>query len=102
MKEDEDGRDDDRMDEKFDATQPELEINLEDPPTSEVQKFFDILRALKQSLYEHTTVSVIAFVTHLMAIKSKFAFSNNCYKKVFNLASDVLPNNHKMLKNMYQ
>jgi hypothetical protein len=101
-KEDEDRRDDDRMDEMFDATQPELEINPEDPPTSEVQKFFDILRAPKQSLYEHTTVSVFAFVTHLMAIMSKFAFSNNCYKKLLNLTSDVLPNNHKMLKDMYQ
>ena len=37
-----------------------------------------------------------------MAIKSKFAFSNNCYKELLNLISDVLPMNHKMPKDMYQ
>jgi hypothetical protein len=68
----------------------------------EVQKFFDILRALEESLHEHTTVSVLAFVTHLLAIKLEFAFSNNCYKEPVNLISDVLPMNHKMPKDMYQ
>jgi hypothetical protein len=37
-----------------------------------------------------------------MAIKSKFAFSNNCYKELLNLISDVFPENHKMPKDMYQ
>jgi hypothetical protein len=41
-------------------------------------------------------------VTHLTAIKSKFTFSNKCYKKLLSLFSDVLPSNHKMLKDMYQ
>jgi hypothetical protein len=37
-----------------------------------------------------------------MAIKSKFTFSNKCYKELLSLTSDVLPNNHKMPKDMYQ
>jgi hypothetical protein len=37
-----------------------------------------------------------------MAIKSKFAFLNNCYKELLNLISDVLPMNHTMPKDMYQ
>jgi hypothetical protein len=45
--------------------------------------------------------SVIAFMTRLMAIKSNFAFSNNCYKELLNLINDTLPMNHKMLKYMY-
>jgi hypothetical protein len=36
-----------------------------------------------------------------MAIKSKFTFSNKCYKELLSLISDVLLNNHKMLKDMY-
>jgi hypothetical protein len=36
---------DDRMDEMIDAIQLEFGTNPEDPPTSEVQKFFSILRA---------------------------------------------------------
>jgi hypothetical protein len=50
----------------------------EDPPTPEVQKYFDVLRASEESLHEHMIVSVIAFVTRLTTIKSKLAFSNNC------------------------
>jgi hypothetical protein len=84
------------MNEMIDAIQLELERNPEDPPTMEVQKFFDILGALEEPLHEHTTVSVFTFVTRLMAIKSKFTFSNNYYKELLNLISDVLPNNHNM------
>jgi hypothetical protein len=32
----------------------------------------------------------------------KFAFSNNYYKELLNLISDVLPDNHKMSKDIYQ
>jgi hypothetical protein len=48
------------------------------------------------------TMSVLSFVTWLMAIKSKFTFSNNCYKELLKLISDVLPINHKLPRDMYQ
>jgi hypothetical protein len=54
--EEDDRRDDDRMDEM-------LETNSEDPVKPEVQKFFDILRASEDPLHEHTIVSVLDFVT---------------------------------------
>jgi hypothetical protein len=100
--EEDDRRSDDRIDEMLDAIRLELGTNPKDPPTLEVQIFFDILRASEEPLHEHITVSILAFVTHLMAIKLKFVFSNNCYKELLNLISDVLPNNHKMPKDMYQ
>jgi hypothetical protein len=101
--EDEDDRSgDDRMDEMLDAIRPELETNREDPLTPEVQKFFDMLNVSEESLHEHTAVSVLAFVTHITSIKSKFTFSNKCYKELLRLFSDVLPSNHKMSKDMYQ
>jgi hypothetical protein len=67
-----------------------------------VQKFFDMLRASEEWLHDHTAVSVLAFVTHLTAIKSKFVFSNKCYKELLSLINDVLPSNHKMPKDMYR
>jgi len=94
--------DEDMMDEILDAICPEFEADSEDPPTPEVQNFFELLKASEKPLHEHTTVSVLAFVTRLMAIKSKFVFSNNCYKEVLKLISDVLPVNHKLPKDMYQ
>jgi hypothetical protein len=92
---------DDKTDVMLDAIRPKLETNFKDPPTPEVQKFFDMLRVLEELLHEHTTVSILPFVTHLTTIKSKFAFSNKCYKELLSLISVVLPSNHKMLKDMY-
>jgi hypothetical protein len=93
---------DDRMDEMLDAIRPEHETNREDPHTPEVQQFFNMLRALEESLHEHTMVSVLAFVICIRSIKSKIVFSNKCYKELLCLFSDVFPSNHKMLKDMYQ
>jgi hypothetical protein len=93
---------DDRMDEMLDAIWLELETNHEDPPTLEVQKFFNMLRASEESLHEHTTISILAFITRITSIKSKFVFSNKCYKELLSLFSNVPPSNHKMPKHMYQ
>jgi hypothetical protein len=90
------------MDEILDAIWLKLETNFEDPPTPDVQKFFDIFRASKKSLHEHMTISVLAFMTHLTAIKSKFTLSNKCYKELLSLINNDLPSNHKMPKDMYQ
>jgi hypothetical protein len=69
----------------------------------EVLKFFELLKASKGSLHEHMKVTVLISMTRLMAIKSKFAFSNNRYKELVNLISDVLLlENHKMPKDMHQ
>jgi hypothetical protein len=100
--EDDDSTSNDRMDEMLDAIRPEFGTNPEDPPTLEVQKFFDILRALEEPLHVHTTVSVLTFMTRLVTIKSKFAFSINYYNELLNLISDVRPINHKLPKDMYQ
>jgi hypothetical protein len=85
-----------------DSENPGQPSDYEDPPTPEVQKFFKLLKAAEESLHEHTKVTILVFVTRLMTIKSKFAFSNNCYKELLNLISDVLPENHKMPKDMYE
>jgi hypothetical protein len=68
--EEDDMRGDNRMDEMLHVIWPELEINSEDPPTQEVQKFFDMLRASEELLHEHKIVSILTFVTHLTTIKS--------------------------------
>ena len=61
--EEDDVTDRDRMDEILDAICPESIPDVEDPPTSEVQKFFELLKAVEEPLLEHTIVSVLAFVT---------------------------------------
>jgi hypothetical protein len=79
-----------------DSENPPQPSDYEDPPALEVHMFFELLKAVEEPLHEHTQVTVLVFVTRLMAIKSTFAFSNNCYKELLNLISDVLPDNHKI------
>jgi hypothetical protein len=94
-----DARDVHRMDEMVEAIQVEF---TEDPPTAEVEVFIKLLKALEELLHEHTDVSLIAFITQLMAIKSKYLFSNNYYNDLMKLISDILPKPHKVYKDMYQ
>jgi hypothetical protein len=63
------------MHEMLDSLHLELNLSSEDPTTPEVSRFFKLLKDSKVPLYEHTGVSILAFVTHLMAIKSKYFFS---------------------------
>jgi hypothetical protein len=88
----------DRMDEMLEAIQAEV---TEDPPTVEVEMFFKLLEASKEPLHEHTEVTLLAFITRLVAIKSKYFFSNNCYNDLLKWISDILPKPHKVPKDMY-
>jgi hypothetical protein len=89
------------MHEMLDSLCPELNLSSEDPATLEVSRFFKLLKDPEKPLHEHTDVSILAFVTRLMAIKSKFFFSNNYYNEILKLLGDVLPKPNKLLKDMY-
>jgi hypothetical protein len=97
-----DSEDDDRMDQMLEDLHPELAPDHHDSPTLEVQKLFNLLKASEEPLHGHTNVIVLEFMTRLVSIKSKFAFSINCYKKLVDLISMVLPTGHNMTKYMYQ
>jgi hypothetical protein len=91
----------DRMDEMLEPVRTDFDLDIEDTPTPEVEEFFSPLKALEESLHEHTKVTMLTFVTRVMAIKSKFFFSNNCYNELLKLIADVLLNPNKLSKDMY-
>jgi hypothetical protein len=64
--------------------------------------FFKLLNASEDPLHEHTEVTLLDFITRMMAIKSKYLFSNNCYNDLVKLISDILLKPHKVPKDMYQ
>jgi hypothetical protein len=76
----------DRMDEMLEATQGEV---TKDPPKEEVEAFFKLLKALVEPLNEQIELTLLAFVTRLMAIKSKYFFSNNCCNDLVKLINDI-------------
>jgi hypothetical protein len=88
------------MDKMFEAIRPEFDLDTEDPPTLEVDEFFRLLKASEEPLHEQTKVTVLTFMTRLMAIKSKFFFSNNCYNEILELIGDVVPNSNKLPKDV--
>jgi hypothetical protein len=92
---------DDAMHEMLDSLRPELNLSSKDPATPEVSRVFKLLKDSEEPLHEHTDVSILAFVTQLMAIKSKYFFSNNCYNEILKLLGDVLPKPNKLPKDMY-
>jgi hypothetical protein len=47
-------------------------------------------------------VTLLAFITWLMNIKSKYFFSNNWYNNLIKLISDILLKPHKVSKYIYQ
>jgi hypothetical protein len=89
----------DRMDELLEVVQGEV---TEDVPIAEAEVFFKLLKASEEPLYENIEVTLLAFITWLMVIRSKYFFSNNCYNDLVNLISDILPKPHKVPKDMYQ
>jgi hypothetical protein len=92
---------DDAMHEMLVSLRPELNLSSENPATPKVSRFFKLLKDSEEPLHEHTNVSILAFVTRLMAIKSKYFFSNNCYNEILKLLGDVLPKPNKLPKDMY-
>jgi hypothetical protein len=68
----------------------------------EVEAFFKFLKASEEPLHEHIEVTLLAFITRLVTIKSKYFFSNNYYNDLLKLMSDILLKPHKRPKDMYQ
>jgi hypothetical protein len=87
------------MDKMLEAIHVEF---TEDPPTAEVEAFFKLLKALEESLHEHTKVTLLTFIIRVIAIKSKYFFSNNCCNDLMKLISNVLLKPHKVPKDKYQ
>jgi hypothetical protein len=52
-------------------------------------------------VHDGTDVTMLHAVTHLMAFKSKYSFSNQCYNDIVKLIIDVIPVKHNMSKDLY-
>jgi hypothetical protein len=90
-----------RIDEMLEAIQPEFNLDTENQPMTEVEDFSRLLNSLEEMLHEHTKVTLFTFVTQLMATKSEFFFSNNCYKEPLKFIGDILPKPNELPKYMY-
>jgi hypothetical protein len=67
-----------------------------------VQNFYKLLAISEEKVHDGTDVTVLQAVTHLMAFKSTYNFSNQCYNDIVKLIIDLIPAKHNMSKDLYQ
>jgi hypothetical protein len=94
--------DDDQMDEMLADIGREYEVGSEEqgqPP--EVQNFYRLLAAVDEKVHDGTNVIVLQALTCLMAMKSKYNFSNQCYNDIVKLIIDLISTKHNMPKDLY-
>jgi hypothetical protein len=95
--------DDDRMDEMLADIGRECEVGSgEQGQPPKVQNFYSLLAATDEKVHDGTDVTVLQAVTRLMAMKSKYNFSNQCYNDIVKLIIDLIPTKHNMPKDLYQ
>jgi hypothetical protein len=71
-------------------------------PLSEVQNFYRLLAASDEKVHDDIELNVLQAVTHLMGMKSKYNFSNQCYNNIVKLIIDLIPVKHNIPKDLYQ
>jgi hypothetical protein len=76
--------------------------SVKEEPPADVKAFYAMLSASKVPLHNFTSVAQLTAVARLMAIKSQHNLSAECMNKFLKLFDDVLPENHKMPKNLYE
>jgi hypothetical protein len=101
--ESDENEDDDRMDEIVADIGREYEVGSgEQGQPSEVQNFYRLLTAADENIHDGTDVTVLQAVTRLMAMKSMYSFSNQCYNNIIKLIIDLILTKHNMPKDLYQ
>jgi hypothetical protein len=94
--------DEDHMDEMVADIGREYEIESgEQGEPLEVQNFHRLLAVTDEKVHDGTDVTVLQAVTHLMMMKSKYNFLNQCYNNMVKLIIDLIPIKHNMPKDLY-
>jgi hypothetical protein len=70
-------------------------------PPSEVQNFYRPHDASDEKVHNSTDLTVLQAVMCLMAMKSKYNFSNQCYNDIVKLIIDPIPIKNNMSKDLY-
>jgi hypothetical protein len=95
--------DENRMDDMIADTGMEYDLGSRDQhPPPEVQNIYMILAASEEKVHDGTALTVLQAMTCLMAMKSKYNFSNQCYNDIIKLIIDLIPVKHNMSKDLYQ
>jgi hypothetical protein len=69
-------------------------------PPPEVQNFYRLLAASDEKVHDGTELTILQAMTHLMGMKSKYNFSNQCYNDVVKFTINLIRAKHNMPKDL--
>jgi hypothetical protein len=69
-------------------------------PPLNVQNFYRLLATSDENVQDDTDLTVLPAIMRLMAMKSKYNFSNQCYNDIVKLIIDRIPMKHNRLKHL--
>jgi hypothetical protein len=95
--------DDDQMDNMKADIGMEYDLGSGDQhPPPQMQNFYRLLVASDEKVHDGTDLTVLQAVTHLMGMKSKYNFLNQCYNDIVKLIINLILVKHNMSKDLYQ
>jgi hypothetical protein len=99
-----DGSDDeDRMNDMIADIGMEYDLGSGDQhPPPEVQNVYRLLVTSDEKVHDGTELTVLQAVTHLIGMKLKYNFSNQCYNDIVKLIIDLILVKYNMPKDLYQ
>jgi hypothetical protein len=99
-----DGSDDeDRMNDMIADIGMEYDLGSGDQhPPPEVQNVYRLLVTSDEKVHDGTELTVLQAVTHLIGMKLKYNFSNQCYNNIVKLIIDLILVKYNMPKDLYQ
>ncbi|XP_012841495.1 PREDICTED: uncharacterized protein LOC105961778 [Erythranthe guttata] len=91
------------LNQNFEFDRDDLTRDDEEVPNSVAEKFYELLKATEEPLYEgcksHTPLSVMA---RLLNIKSEFNMSQACFNRILQLVRELLPDDTKLPNDFYK
>lgn len=74
---------------------------VEEEPNDEAKKFFDLLKASKDPLYEGSNMSVLEMAARITALKCEYNLPHRCVDAFASLVNEAIPNNNLMSRTFY-
>jgi hypothetical protein len=71
-------------------------------PSPEVQNFYRLLVVSDEKVHNGTVLTGLQALMHLMVMKLKYNFSNQCYNDIVKLIIDLILTKHNISKDLYQ
>jgi hypothetical protein len=78
------------------------EGGTEDEPEATAKAFYDMFDMARKPLHDKTKVSQLYAIGRVMAFKSQYSMSRDCFDGLLIVIGSLLPKDHVLPKSMYE